>query len=87
MYRFSKGSEGHSSLEIHDMMSFDIEPDIINFAVWMPGNGLFPVKGIDSIFKSTVEKKKQLAFQYWPTQGYPPLPESLREFLRKKEQF
>jgi 2-aminoadipate transaminase len=84
MYRFSKASNISQTSEIRDLMSLATSSDIITFAGGMPGNDLFPVKEIDQIFNSLSLEKKQLAFQYGPTPGYPPLLESLREFLRKK---
>jgi 2-aminoadipate transaminase len=84
MYRFSKVTEALRTSEIRDLMSLAIRPDIITFAGGMPGNDLFPIKEIDDIYNSLSENKKQVAFQYGPTSGYPPLLESLQEFLRKK---
>lgn len=84
MYRFSKATQELRTSEIRDLMSLAIRPDIITFAGGMPGNDLFPIQEIDKIYNSLSEAKKQQAFQYGPTPGYPPLLESLKEFLRKK---
>ena len=65
-------------------MSLAIKPDIISFAGGMPGNELFPVAEIDAIYNSLPLEIKQDGFQYGPTPGYPPLLETLKEFLRKK---
>jgi len=50
----------------------------------MPGNELFPVEEIDEIYNHLPLDSKQTAFQYGPTPGYPPLLESLKEYLKKK---
>jgi 2-aminoadipate transaminase len=84
MYRFSKATEELRTSEIRDLMSLAIRPDIITFAGGMPGNDLFPIKEVDEIYNSLSENKKQIAFQYGPTPGYPPLLDSLKDFLRKK---
>jgi 2-aminoadipate transaminase len=84
MYKFSKVTEELRTSEIRDLMSLAIRPDIITFAGGMPGNDLFPIKEIDKIYNSLSDNKKQIAFQYGPTPGYPPLLESLNDFLRKK---
>ncbi len=84
MYRFSKITDELRTSEIRDMMSVAINPDVISFSGGMPGNDLFPLKEVDDIYNNLSLKKKQIAFQYGPTPGYPPLIESLREFLRKK---
>jgi 2-aminoadipate transaminase len=85
MAKFSKASAALRTSEIRDLMSLAIRPDIISFSGGMPGNELFPVEAVDKIYNGLSLSKKQAAFQYGPTPGYPPLLESLKEFLRKKE--
>jgi DNA-binding transcriptional MocR family regulator len=65
-------------------MGLATRPDIISFAGGMPGNELFPVEDIDEIYNHLPLDSKQTAFQYGPTPGYPPLLESLKEYLQKK---
>jgi 2-aminoadipate transaminase len=84
MYRFSKITHELRSSDIRNLMSLAINPDIISFSGGMPGNDLFPLKEVDAIYNNLSESRKQSAFQYGPTPGYPPLLESLKEFLRKK---
>jgi 2-aminoadipate transaminase len=84
MYRFSKIIDELRSSEIRDLMSVAVRPDIISFSGGMPGNDLFPLKEVDAIYNKLSIAKKQLAFQYGPTHGYPPLLESLKEFMRIK---
>jgi 2-aminoadipate transaminase len=70
--------------EIRDLMSLATRPDIISFAGGMPDNKLFPIEEIDEIYNALPLDVKQTAFQYGPTPGYPPLLDSLKEYLRKK---
>jgi DNA-binding transcriptional MocR family regulator len=84
MIQYSKAVSSLRTSEIRDLMSLAIRPDIISFAGGMPGNELFPVEEIDAIFNNLPLNLKQTAFQYGPTPGYPPLLESLKEYLRKK---
>ena len=84
MYAFSKSVKQLRSSEIRDLMKLATQPGIISFAGGMPNNNLFPIKEIDDIFLNLDEDIKKTAFQYGPTAGYPPLLESLKEFLRKK---
>jgi 2-aminoadipate transaminase len=84
MLKFSKVVSSLRTSEIRDLMSLAIRPDIISFAGGMPGNELFPVEEIDEIYNSLPTDIKQTAFQYGPTPGYPPLLDSLKEYLRKK---
>jgi DNA-binding transcriptional MocR family regulator len=65
-------------------MGLATRPDIISFAGGMPGNELFPVEEINEIYNALPLDVKQTAFQYGPTPGYPPLLESLNEYLKKK---
>jgi DNA-binding transcriptional MocR family regulator len=65
-------------------MSVAMRPDIITFAGGMPNNNLFPVSEITEIFNELDEDTKKIGFQYGPTPGYPPLLESLKEYLRSK---
>lgn len=84
MIKYSKSVSSLRTSEIRDLMSLATRPDIISFAGGMPGNELFPTKEIDEIYNNLPLDIKQTAFQYGPTPGYPPLLESLKEFLRKK---
>jgi 2-aminoadipate transaminase len=84
MIQFSKVTNALRTSEIRDLMSLAMRPDIISFSGGMPGNDLFPINAIDKIYNNLTYIQKEIAFQYGPTQGYPPLLESLKEFLRKK---
>jgi 2-aminoadipate transaminase len=82
--RFSKATSALRTSAIRDLMSLAIRPDIISFSGGMPGNDLFPIDEVDRIYSDLDILKKQAAFQYGPTSGYPPLLESLKFFLSKK---
>ena len=82
--KFSKSVNSLRTSEIRDLMGLATRPDIISFAGGMPGNELFPVEDIDEIYNHLTLDSKQTAFQYGPTPGYPPLLESLKEYLQKK---
>ncbi len=84
MERFSAAAANLRTSEIRDLMGVALRPDIISFAGGMPGNELFPVEEIDAIYQGLPRSVKETAFQYGPTPGYPPLLESLREFLQQK---
>ncbi len=84
MIKFSQCVNSMRTSEIRDLMSVAMRPDIISFAGGMPNNDLFPVKEIDEIYNGLDDKTKKIGFQYGPTPGYPPLLESLKEYLRGK---
>lgn len=85
MPSFSKCVQEMRTSEIRDLMSVATRPDIISFAGGMPNNDLFPVKEIDQIYNSLSDQLKKTGFQYGPTPGYPPLIESVKEYLRSKK--
>ncbi len=84
MIKFSQCVDSMRTSEIRDLMSVAMRPDIITFAGGMPNNDLFPVEEIDEIYNGLDDKIKKIGFQYGPTPGYPPLIESLKEYLRSK---
>lgn len=58
---------------------------MISFAGGMPNNDLFPVKQMDDIYNALPDHLKKLSFQYGPTSGYPPLVNSIKKYLQKKD--
>lgn len=84
MLRFSRSAQGMRSSEIRRLMKLAADPAIISFAGGMPNNELFPVDVLDTLYAALSVERKQAGFQYSPTSGYPPLLESLREYLRTR---
>lgn len=84
MTRFSTSVTNLRSSEIRDLMSLATAPNMISFAGGMPGNELFPLETIDTIYNSLTDKEKQVAMQYGPTTGLPTLLESLSDYLEAK---
>ena len=62
-------------------MKLAADPSIISFAGGMPANELFPIDVVDELYAQLSLKSKQVAMQYGPTPGYPPLLESLKKYL------
>ena len=81
---FSHTVQHIRSSEIRDLMKLATRPDIISFAGGMPNNDLFPVKEVDDIFLNLDPAEKKIAFQYGPTDGYPPLLQTLKNYLKTK---
>ena len=65
-------------------MALAADPSIISFAGGMPANSLFPTDVVDELYNSLSVKTKQVAMQYGPTSGYPPLLDSLKQYLISK---
>jgi len=81
---FSQTVQHIRSSEIRELMKLATRPDVISFAGGMPNNNLFPIDEVDEIMLKMDKEKKKIAFQYGPTSGYPPLLNTLKEYLRKK---
>ena len=81
---FSQSVQHIRSSEIRDLMKLATRPDIISFAGGMPNNDLFPVAEVDDIILNMDPEIKKVAFQYGPTPGYPPLLETLKQYLKTK---
>ena len=84
MLRFSTSAQNMRSSAIRELMSMATNPDMISFAGGMPNNDLFPIPEMDEIYNSLSDDVKKAGFQYGPTPGYPPLLESLKEYLKNK---
>jgi DNA-binding transcriptional MocR family regulator len=65
-------------------MQLAADPSIISFAGGMPANALFPIDTVDELWNALSREAKQVAMQYGPTPGFPPLLEALREYLKQK---
>jgi 2-aminoadipate transaminase len=81
---FSSSAKMMRSSEIRRLMQLAADPSIISFAGGMPANTLFPIDIVDELWNKLSLQAKQTAMQYGPTTGYPPLVESLKEYLRSK---
>ena len=84
MAEFSQSAKRMRSSEIRRLMALAADPSIISFSGGMPANDLFPIDVLDKIYAGLSLKAKQVAMQYGPTAGYPPLLESLKEYLRSR---
>ncbi|MBN1307063.1 MAG: PLP-dependent aminotransferase family protein [Chitinispirillaceae bacterium] len=84
MVDFSVNAKGMRSSEIRHLMKLAANPSIISFAGGMPGNELFPVDVLDELYNGLSRNAKQVALQYGPTPGYPPLLDSLKSYLQSR---
>ncbi len=83
-YPFSETVNHLKSSDIRDLMKYAIHPDYISFAGGMPNNHLFPVDEVEEIYHNLPRDIKELAFQYGPTTGYPPLREAVKKYMESK---
>lgn len=84
MYKFSDMVTKMRSSEIRKLMKMAANPDVISFSGGMPNPDLFPVELMEKIYSEIPQQVKQAGFQYCPTAGYPPLIQSLKNYLSEK---
>lgn len=84
MVEFSQSAKNMRASEIRRLMKLAADPSIISFAGGMPNNSLFPCDIVENLYHKLSPEAKQAAFQYCPTSGYPPLLESLGQYLVDK---
>lgn len=84
MIELSASANSMRSSEIRRLMALSADPSIISFAGGMPANSLLPIDTVDELLRGLSGEEKRIAMQYGPTTGYPPLVESLKQYLRAK---
>lgn len=84
MVEFSLTAKSMRSSEIRRLMALAADPSIISFSGGMPANSLFPIDILDELYNQMPRELKEVAMQYGPTPGYPPLLEELKKYLRAK---
>jgi DNA-binding transcriptional MocR family regulator len=82
--QFAKSIEKLRASEIRQLMKIANDPSIISFSGGMPNNDWFPVEVMEKIEKNLSQSAKKAAFQYGPTDGFPPLKESLAAYLESR---
>jgi 2-aminoadipate transaminase len=70
---------------IRELLKITLLPDIISFAGGLPAPEAFPVRDFDDACEWVLAHDAELALQYGPTEGYPPLKEYLIEAMAKYE--
>lgn len=84
MVEYSSNAKKMRSSEIRRLMALAADPSVISFAGGMPANDLFPVDIVDELYTTLSTVEKQVALQYGPTAGYPPLLESIKAYLQSR---
>ena len=68
---------------IRELLKITMQPDVISLAGGLPAPELFPIQEFKEACEHTLDHDGQLALQYGPTEGYPPLKELLAGSIRK----
>jgi len=81
--RLAERTAQMKSSVIRELLKFAMQPDIISFAGGMPAPELFPIREFDEACRHILAHEGEVALQYSPTEGYPPLKEWLAETMCK----
>ena len=70
---------------IRELLKFTMLPEVISFAGGLPAPDAFPVRDFQDACRWVLEHEPDLALQYGPTEGCPPLKDYLIEAMAKYE--
>ena len=71
--RLAERTARMKSSVIRELLKYAMQPDIISFGGGMPAPELFPIREFDEACRHILAHEGQVALQYSPTEGYPPL--------------
>jgi len=80
-WQFSQRAEQLQSSAIREILKITQRPEIISFAGGLPSPATFPVEQMKAAFDKVLSENGQVALQYGPTDGYPPLREWIADSL------
>jgi 2-aminoadipate transaminase len=81
--RMASRTKRMQSSVIRELLKLTMEPDIISFAGGLPAPEMFPIREFDEACHHILQTNGEVALQYSPTEGYPPLKEFLAEYMSK----
>lgn len=81
--RMAGRTQRMKSSVIRELLKLTMQPDIISFAGGLPAPDLFPIREFDEACHYILHTNGEVALQYSPTEGYPPLKKFLAEYMSK----
>ncbi len=81
--RLAKRTKGMQSSVIRELLKLTMQPDIISFAGGLPAPDFFPIREFDEACKYVLRTAGEVALQYSPTEGFPPLKAFLADMMSK----
>ena len=72
-WRFSERASQLQSSAIREILKITQRPEIISFAGGLPSPATFPVEHMKAAYAKVLTDNPNVALQYGPTDGYPPL--------------
>lgn len=86
-YKFSNKVSGLSASSIREILKFTSDLEVISFATGNPAPEAFPKERIAEISADLLKNDPILALQYSITEGYTPLRDFLKDWLKSKNCF
>ena len=83
-YTFSKRVSSLQPSAIREILKFTSDPSVISFAAGSPAPEAFPVKEVAEISAKIFAERPIDALQYSITEGYTPLRDRMKEFMRDR---
>ena len=86
-YKFSNKVGGLKASAIREILKFTSEPGVISFAAGNPAPEAFPTEKVAELSNQLLRNDPVLAMQYSITEGYTPLRDFLKDWMKKKDCF
>jgi 2-aminoadipate transaminase len=81
--RMASRTQRMKSSVIRELLKLTQQPDIISFAGGLPAPEMFPIREFDEACHYILRTEGEVALQYSPTEGFPPLKEFLADYMSK----
>ena len=81
--RLAERTQRMKSSVIRELLKLTTLPNIISFAGGLPASELFPLREFDEACHYVLQTAGQVALQYSPTEGFPPLRRYLADAMSK----
>ncbi len=81
-YTFANRIDGLKPSAIREIFKYAADPTVVSLSAGNPAPDAFPAKELSEISERLMKENPVLALQYGLTEGYAPLRESLKEYMK-----
>ena len=82
-YKFSDRVQTLKPSAIREIFKYAADPEVISLSAGNPSPDAFPTQAIEESTASSLEKNPIAALQYSVTEGYVPLRETLKAYMKE----
>ncbi len=83
-YKFTESIASLAPSAIREILKYSSVPGMISFAAGNPSPEAFPIKDIERITQNILQKNPITALQYSITEGYGPLRDTMKQYMKEK---